>query len=215
MRSRALWGESPRSGVEIEADRPLRVIIGLIAWGVAAIGVLLATMYYLYYYPLSSKPSHFLDSELGPKCADWHDSVCRQWEAPAGVIGWSPMVVVQAVVLAVIVLAAIAGFQCWSRPQRDGARRATSRLRILIAAWLILLGLVVVADLGIYLRFWSTWTGLPAEQRAGPETTFGSAAVIGITVVAVFVFAAVWTVVALVRQERKRWTTSRSPAGQA
>jgi hypothetical protein len=120
------------------------------------------------------------------------------------------MVVVQAVVLAVIVLAAIAGFQCWSRPPRDGARRATSRLRILIAAWLILLGLVVVADLGIYLRFWSTWTGLPAEQRVGPETTFGSAASVGITVVAVLVVVAVWTAIVLVRRERRRWTTSRS-----
>ncbi len=187
-----------------------RVVFGLVAFGVAAFGVLLAMLFYAYYYPLSSRPSYFLDSSLGPKCADWGDSVCLQWTAPSGVIGWSPMVVVQAVVLAVIVLAAIAGFQCWSLPPSNGERRVTSRFGLLIAAWLAPFALVTVADLGIYLRFWSLWTSLPAEQRAGPETTFASAATTGITVVAVLVVVAVWTAIVLVRRERRRWTTSRS-----
>jgi hypothetical protein len=65
-----------------------RAVVGLVAFCVAAFGVFLAVLFYVYYYPFASGPSHFLDSYLGSTCADRTESVCNRWEAPSGVLGW-------------------------------------------------------------------------------------------------------------------------------
>ncbi|MCJ7628479.1 MAG: hypothetical protein MUO50_08840 [Longimicrobiales bacterium] len=137
------------------------------------------------------------------------------WGPPSGAGGWAPWVLAQAVILAVIVLAAAAGWWCLPRRVAERWRWIVSRINGLIAVWLVLIGIALLLDFAVYIHFWSDWAGLPSDYQADSDATFGRAMVEGIGVAVPLVVAVVWGAVILLRRERRDQTASPAPSAEA